>query len=189
MRQAHIRTSCSLFPAVFLSGNTSTSQMDENQALPPANNEATEGYPATGNPGFAGNSFGYPSSYPPQQGYGEGYAAQPGYQPTQQDYKSNQPTVVVTFQDHMCLAIFTTLCCFWPIGIFAIFRACEARKARATGYFELAQTLSRVSPLIPDWHRHWMHRNRHNYRRVFAVNKIAVNTANYYLSQLDHEAK
>ncbi|PVD33591.1 hypothetical protein C0Q70_04848 [Pomacea canaliculata] len=129
--------------------------MDENQALPPANNEATEGYPATGNPGFAGNSFGYPSSYPPQQGYGEGYAAQPGYQPTQQDYKSNQPTVVEMtsdrrsrrkqFQDPLCLAIFTTICCFWPIGIFAIFRASEARTAQATGYFEPAQTLSRES--------------------------------------------
>ncbi|XP_025084740.1 proline-rich transmembrane protein 1-like isoform X3 [Pomacea canaliculata] len=175
--------------------------MEEKQALPPANNEATEGYPATGNPGFAGNSFGYPSSYPPQQGYGEGYAAQPGYQPTQQDYKSNQPTVVEMtsdrrsrrkqFQDPLCLAIFTTICCFWPIGIFAIFRASEARTAQATGYFEPAQTLSRES------------------RRlsligigigcigiiitiivtVLVVNKIAVNTANYYLSQLNHETK
>ncbi|XP_025084741.1 proline-rich transmembrane protein 1-like [Pomacea canaliculata] len=171
--------------------------MDEKQALPPANNEATEGYPGTGNPGFAGDAIGYPSSYPPQQGYGEGYAAQPGYQPTQQDNKSNQSTVIVItrglrsyskkFEDHMCLAIFTTIFCFWPIGLLAIFRACEARKALAARYYQSAQTLSEQSRLL----------SLIGIGvgcvaiviTIIVVVVLAVNRVNDYLSHFYHEVK
>ncbi|PVD33586.1 hypothetical protein C0Q70_04843 [Pomacea canaliculata] len=43
------------------------------------------------------------------------------------------------------LAIFTTLCCCWPIGLFAIMKASESRTALASGDFQRAQTLSQDS--------------------------------------------
>ncbi|OWF36528.1 proline-rich transmembrane protein 1-like [Mizuhopecten yessoensis] len=37
--------------------------------------------------------------------------------------------------DYMNRAIFTTICCFWPVGIFAIMKASEAKNAYARGDF------------------------------------------------------
>ncbi|PVD33590.1 hypothetical protein C0Q70_04847 [Pomacea canaliculata] len=124
------------------------------------------GYPA-GYPPQQGYGGGYAPQpgYAPQQGYvaqpgyaaPPGYAAQPGYgYQTPQSYTSNQSTVVVTqpvaavpvvhsVQDNMGLAIFTTICCCWPIGLFAIMRASESRTALASGDFQRAQTLSQES--------------------------------------------
>jgi hypothetical protein len=45
-----------------------------------------------------------------------------------------QPIVVRTaIPDNMGLAIFACLCCFWPLGLFAIFRANESQNANARG--------------------------------------------------------
>ncbi|XP_069132129.1 proline-rich transmembrane protein 1-like [Argopecten irradians] len=44
--------------------------------------------------------------------------------------------------DYMTRAIFTTVCCFWPVGIFAIMKASEAKNAYARGDFQRARELS-----------------------------------------------
>lgn len=115
------KLSCRFSITVSDASPVSNSWCDVFTALPPAYNEAPEGYPGTGNPGFAGDQSGYPAGYPPQQGYGGGYAPQPGYPPqpgyapqqgyvappgyaaqpgygyqTPQSYTSNQSTVVVS---------------------------------------------------------------------------------------------
>ncbi|XP_025084746.1 proline-rich transmembrane protein 1-like isoform X1 [Pomacea canaliculata] len=86
-----------------------------------------------------------------------GYVAQPGYavQP-QQGHSYNHSAVIVTqpvaaipvvhsVPDNMGLAVFATICCCWPIGIFAIMKASESRTALASGDFQRAQTLSQQS--------------------------------------------
>ncbi|XP_025084743.1 proline-rich transmembrane protein 1-like isoform X1 [Pomacea canaliculata] len=102
---------------------------------------------------------GYDGGYASLPGYvaQPGYAAQPGYtvQP-QQGHSYNHSAVVVTqpvaaipvvnsVTDNMGLAIFTTICCCWPIGLFAIMKASESRTALASGDFQRAQTLSQES--------------------------------------------
>ncbi|KAK3103135.1 hypothetical protein FSP39_016740 [Pinctada imbricata] len=54
--------------------------------------------------------------------------------------------------DQMTKAIFVTICCFWPTGIFAIMKASEARSAVARGdmgsarsYSNAARQLSNIS--------------------------------------------
>ncbi|XP_005112919.1 proline-rich transmembrane protein 1 isoform X3 [Aplysia californica] len=78
-------------------------------------------------------SFGGPSGNP--------YPYNPYYPPPQAMQSTNN-TAVVTHQpavvtqpviqqvpDRMGLAIFVTLCCFWPLGIVAIMKASESRSA------------------------------------------------------------
>lgn len=89
---------------------------------------------------------GYPpentSSPPPySQGQTQGYGAPPQnlqYGMSQTQYIQTAPVApTMVYQppseDHMCRAIFATLCCFWPVGIFAIMKASEARSAYARG--------------------------------------------------------
>ncbi|ESO95473.1 hypothetical protein LOTGIDRAFT_160626 [Lottia gigantea] len=94
----------------------------------------------------------YPEQPLPGQQYGPPPTVQYGYpgqytytQPGQPAY--NYPNVVVTHQgyvppntaagppppDHMCAAVFVTLCCFWPTGIIAILKASEAKSSYARG--------------------------------------------------------
>ncbi|PVD33584.1 hypothetical protein C0Q70_04841 [Pomacea canaliculata] len=87
------------------------------------------------------------SRYPQQ-----GNAAQP-----QQGYSYNHNSAVVVTQpvtavpvvnsvpDNMGLAIFTTICCCWPIGLFAIMKASQSRTALASGDTQRAQNLSQES--------------------------------------------
>lgn len=44
--------------------------------------------------------------------------------------------------DYMNRAIFVTMCCFWPTGIFAIMKASESRSAIARGDMESARSHS-----------------------------------------------
>ncbi|XP_025084750.1 proline-rich transmembrane protein 1-like [Pomacea canaliculata] len=92
----------------------------------------------------------------PKQGNQPGYPQQRYAVQPQQGYSYNHSTVIVTqpvaavpvvhsVPDHMGLAIFTTLCCCWPIGLFAIMKASESRTALASGDFQRAQTLSQDS--------------------------------------------
>nr|KAG5687442.1 hypothetical protein BaRGS_030344 [Batillaria attramentaria] len=61
----------------------------------------------------------------------------------------NQPTaggvMVNTVPDNMGLAIFTTICCCWPLGLIAIMRAQEARRAVDRGDLGAASTYSQES--------------------------------------------
>ncbi|XP_070564700.1 proline-rich transmembrane protein 1-like [Ptychodera flava] len=63
-----------------------------------------------------------------------------------------QPSLGSAPPDHLALAIFATVCCFWPTGIFAILRASDARSAaaandlnRAWDYANKARKLSWIS--------------------------------------------
>ncbi|CAL1538279.1 unnamed protein product [Lymnaea stagnalis] len=129
----------------------SACESQQENAPPPDYNQQS------GYPGYQGPTpqagYGYPQqgfASPPQQGYGPppNYmgGAPPGQYPQQQFQYTNTNNVVVTQQpgsfpvvagpppaDHMCAAIFVTICCFWPTGILAIMKANEARNALARG--------------------------------------------------------
>lgn len=83
---------------------------------------------------------GYPpqyGGYPPQQPGYTGYPPAPGYAPPQgmvmHQPGPGQTTVIVTGpvanppSDHLAFNIFVTICCCWPIGIFAILKSVETR--------------------------------------------------------------
>ncbi|BFZ04060.1 hypothetical protein BsWGS_07100 [Bradybaena similaris] len=87
-------------------------------------------------PTYYHDMAGQPQYYQPHP------AATPYYPGTANNMSSNtvvvtQPaayvTQVVPVQDHMGLAIFACLCCFWPLGLVAIFRASASRDAIARG--------------------------------------------------------
>ncbi|CAL1538280.1 unnamed protein product [Lymnaea stagnalis] len=124
---------------------------EQQQYAPPPGYTQQPGYPGYYGPPQPG--YGYPQQgfeHPPQQGYGPppNYmgVAPPGQYPQQQFQYTGTNNIVVTQQpgsypivggpappDHMCAAIFVTLCCFWPTGIVAIMRASDARSALARG--------------------------------------------------------
>nr|XP_022315367.1 proline-rich transmembrane protein 1-like [Crassostrea virginica] len=47
--------------------------------------------------------------------------------------------------DYMTRAIFVTICCFCPTGIFAIIKACKSRRACARGDFQAARDSAKKS--------------------------------------------
>lgn len=87
--------------------------------------------------------YGYPPQYPPQQ-----YTDHPGFPPG--GYSTNAVIVApgpMTMNeppppDYMNRAIFVTICCFWPTGIFAIMKASESRSAYARGDVHSARSNS-----------------------------------------------
>ncbi|XP_041366661.1 proline-rich transmembrane protein 1-like isoform X2 [Gigantopelta aegis] len=110
--------------------------------------EKQEPIPSDAPPSYDNQGGAATSSYPPMaypaQGYpAQGYAAQ-SY-PAQNQYGMQQQNVVVTqpypntmmvngpVPDYMGLALFATICCCWPLGIVAILRAQEARRAAERG--------------------------------------------------------
>lgn len=143
--------------------------MDSKQA-PPAYSEAMNAPPAgTQNVGYvppAGDQ-----GYPPQAGYGGysqpgsysqpggGFQQQPGYAASGYNYQQtvvlNQPVsqgmAVGTVPDHMGLAIFTTICCCWPLGLVAIMRAQESRRALERGDVSSASTYSAEARRYSMW--------------------------------------
>ncbi|XP_062504852.1 transmembrane protein 233-like [Corticium candelabrum] len=54
---------------------------------------------------------------------------QPQHYPAMRQTVVNAPMV----RDYMAASIFTCLCCFWPIGLFAILYSCKVREARQVG--------------------------------------------------------
>ncbi|XP_046582835.1 proline-rich transmembrane protein 1-like [Haliotis rubra] len=113
----------------------------EAQNAPPTYTEAMVDVP----PQYPMNP-GYPPQGQPVQGYTQYPVYQQGYgNPPVMQYGNNVTTVIQTQpmiqggqnttppQDHMCGAIFVTLCCFWPTGIIAIMKANDARCAMARG--------------------------------------------------------
>ncbi|XP_069132128.1 proline-rich transmembrane protein 1-like [Argopecten irradians] len=76
----------------------------------------------------------YPGEHPhfqPQMGAGQ---TQIHVVPPPQTFSEPPPP------DYMNRAIFTTICCFWPVGIFAIMKANEAKNAYHRGDFEGARS-------------------------------------------------
>ncbi|KAL8618951.1 hypothetical protein ACOMHN_018334 [Nucella lapillus] len=143
---------------------------------PPAGSQ-NAGYVAPpgdqGAPGYPPQAVGYPppaGGYAPPPGPG-GYAAQPsapgyyGQQPQgysggggyayQQTVVMSQPVsrgmAVGTVPDHMGLAIFTTICCCWPLGLVAIMRAHESRRAVERGDVSAANTYSMEARRYSMW--------------------------------------
>ncbi|XP_076115040.1 proline-rich transmembrane protein 1-like isoform X1 [Mytilus galloprovincialis] len=114
---------------------------------------------------------GYPDQeYPPQEApptynqstpqyswHGQSYAPQkpqdhPGFPPApgtgyQTQYNVVAPGMVTMAEppppDYMTRAIMVTVCCFWPIGIFAIMKASESKSAYARGDLAGAKENSR----------------------------------------------
>ncbi|XP_070559123.1 proline-rich transmembrane protein 1-like [Ptychodera flava] len=90
---------------------------------------------------------GYPQAMPP-----------PPQQPTQ--FTSANNTVVVAPapqtmihvqrvpDDHMGLAIFATICCFWPVGIFAILKARDVHKRAYEGDMMGSEQASRSARML-----------------------------------------
>lgn len=70
-------------------------------------------------------------------------APAPGYQPA---YNVMAPGYVTMAEppppDYMTRAILVTVCCFWPIGIFAIMKASESRAAYARGDLHTSKEMS-----------------------------------------------
>ncbi|XP_076472208.1 uncharacterized protein LOC143301658 [Babylonia areolata] len=145
--------------------------MDSKQAPPPDYSEAAgtpnQGYvPTAGEQGYGyPPQAGYPAGYsqpsapgqqqqqqpPPPAGY---YNPQPGGYAFQQTVVTNQPVramAVTTVPDHMGLAIFTTLCCCWPLGLVAIMRAQESRRAVERGDITAATTYSTEARRYSMW--------------------------------------
>ncbi|XP_048729226.1 proline-rich transmembrane protein 1-like isoform X2 [Ostrea edulis] len=89
---------------------------------------------------------GYPPQYQPPQQYAPQYTDHPGFPAG--GYSAN--TVVLAPgpmtmndpppPDYMNRAIFVTICCFWPTGIFAIMKASESRSAYARGDIQSARS-------------------------------------------------
>ncbi|KAL4618123.1 synapse differentiation-inducing gene protein 1-like [Arapaima gigas] len=59
------------------------------------------------------------------------------------DSESEDNFVVIPPRDHLGLAIFSMLCCFWPLGIAAFYFSQGTNKAIAKGDFLLASAASR----------------------------------------------
>ncbi|XP_033752723.1 proline-rich transmembrane protein 1-like [Pecten maximus] len=97
-------------------------------------------------PGYdsvANQSYGAPQTAPMYQGDHPHFQPQMGGVQTQihvvpppQTFSEPPPP------DYMNRAIFTTICCFWPVGIFAIMKASEAKNAYARGDFQGARSSS-----------------------------------------------
>ncbi|KAK3101963.1 hypothetical protein FSP39_007670, partial [Pinctada imbricata] len=48
-------------------------------------------------------------------------------------------TTQVVIDDYMNRAVIATICCFWPVGIFAIMKSSECRSALSRGDISAAQ--------------------------------------------------
>lgn len=53
--------------------------------------------------------------------------------------------------DHLVYAIMATICCCWPIGLFAIFKSIECRSAINRGDVNTAMHLSRQTRRLANW--------------------------------------
>ena len=53
--------------------------------------------------------------------------------------------------DYMIYTIFSTICCFWPVGIAAIVRSTECRAAIARGDMAAAEEKSRAARHLANW--------------------------------------
>lgn len=87
--------------------------------------------------------YGYSPYYPPPQ-----YTDQPGVA-LEQSFTNPSNVAPGPMRmdeppppDYMNRAIFVTICCFWPTGVFAIMKASESRSAIARGDMESARSSS-----------------------------------------------
>ncbi|XP_071099322.1 proline-rich transmembrane protein 1-like [Haliotis cracherodii] len=153
------------------------SGMPQGSAPPSEPPPSYSAYPGQSNPAYSAPQYGEQPQQQqqygmPQQQYGMppqqyGMPQQPqqyGMQQQPQQYGMQQQTNVVVNQpgvnysavhtnapDNMGLAIFATICCFWPLGIVAIMRASEARNALTQGDMNGAVLLSAQSRRLSLW--------------------------------------
>lgn len=159
-------------PAYFeaVSGPNQGNQ-NEGYVAPPGDqgsNTTAPAYPSqAGYPAGYSNPTGAGYGQPAPGGYGQQAPPAQGYYPPSQGYAGygfNQQTAVVVNQpvsgtgmvtqavpDHMGLAIFTTLCCCWPLGLVAIMRASESRRALERGDLRAASTYSMEARRYSMW--------------------------------------
>lgn len=64
--------------------------------------------------------------------------------PQPQIMRVQQPQAITVSMpsDYLGYAIFTCICCFWPVGLMALIRSCQCRSARAVGNAAEAKKLS-----------------------------------------------
>ncbi|XP_064599988.1 proline-rich transmembrane protein 1-like [Liolophura sinensis] len=115
--------------------------------LPPGYSTPGQGYSGQGYSGQGYSGPSAPPGYPPApQGYGQQYGYTTAAYTTAGYNTVVQPGVMQTQAappDHFCLAVFVTLCCFWPTGILAIMKASDARSSVARGDMTTAHSQAR----------------------------------------------
>ncbi|KAH3832512.1 trafficking regulator of GLUT4 1-like [Dreissena polymorpha] len=97
---------------------------------------------------------------PPQslEGYGYDQGYNPNCAPAGRVNQSSSPVLVINQPtqnmvcvvqerppDYTCLAIFSCLCCFWPLGLVAIILAIQATSLSDTGHYDAAKRLSNTT--------------------------------------------
>ncbi|XP_035684932.1 transmembrane protein 91-like isoform X1 [Branchiostoma floridae] len=93
-------------------------------------------------PGYAG-----------QPGYGQPVYGQPGYGQQSTVVVAGAPQTMVIMQEskpdnHVGMAIFTCLCCFWPIGLASLIFACMVDSRWESGDREGAKSASRTASTL-----------------------------------------
>ncbi|CAH1784414.1 unnamed protein product [Owenia fusiformis] len=125
----------------------------QGEGLPPSYGQAY-----TAPPGYDAQSYpqqGYPQQVPNQAFYPQqqqGNVPPVGYAPvTQQVVFTPVQPLENPPPDYMAYAIFTTLCCCWPIGIFAIIRSLATRDASNRGDQVTANANSAKTKRLANW--------------------------------------
>ncbi|XP_078593306.1 trafficking regulator of GLUT4 1-like isoform X1 [Branchiostoma floridae x Branchiostoma japonicum] len=93
-------------------------------------------------PGYAG-----------QPGYGQPVYGQPGYGQQSTVVVGAAPQTMVIMQEskpdnHVGMAIFTCLCCFWPLGLASLIFACMVDSRWESGDKEGAKSASRTASTL-----------------------------------------
>ncbi|KAM7449731.1 hypothetical protein ABFA07_002399 [Porites harrisoni] len=127
-------------------GGEIQSALNSSSAAPPAytpGDTAWSGY--TAQPGYTVQQPGYPPKQQP-------YLAQPGYPLQTFSTVSMQPneTVIVSPPperppSHLCLSIFSCLCCFWPLGLAALCVSCSVDSSYNAGDYQRALSRSNTA--------------------------------------------
>ncbi|CAH1263553.1 transmembrane protein 91-like [Branchiostoma lanceolatum] len=88
-----------------------------------------------------------------QPGYGQPVYAQPGMQQQSTVVVGGAPQPMIIVQEskpdsHVCMAVFTCLCCFWPLGLASLVFACMVDSRWESGDREGAKSASRTASTL-----------------------------------------
>ncbi|XP_076450358.1 uncharacterized protein LOC143286607 [Babylonia areolata] len=132
--------------------NAGYTPLPGDQEGPPGTHPPSEG-PATYPPASYGTTDYQPVTLAPQSSDQLGYASQAcDFQKSVMMAQPKIHTVMISsVPDHMNLAVFTTVCCCWPLGLVAILRAQESRRALQQGDMISASVFASESRRFSLW--------------------------------------